>query len=79
MAEQKERITREDLQKLMDELDHRIQVVRMEIAQELNAARSRGDLAENAEYQQAKNRQIENENRIDSLQEELSRILSMLE
>ena len=75
MAEQqKKRITKEGLQKLQDELDHRLSVVRNEIAQEIEFARSYGDLSENAEYTEAKNKQTENETRITYLQDEISRL-----
>ena len=57
MAEQKKRITKEGLQKLQDELDHRMSVVRNEIAQEIEFARSYGDLSENAEYDAAREAQ----------------------
>lgn len=72
MAEHKKRITREGLQKLQDELDYRLSVVRNEIAQEIEFARSYGDLSENAEYTEAKNKQTENETRIAYLQDEIS-------
>ena len=75
MAElEKRRITKEGLQKLQDELDHRMSVVRNEIAQEIEFARSYGDLSENAEYTEAKNKQTENETRIAYLQDEMSRL-----
>ena len=74
MAEHKKRITREGLQKLQDELDYRLSVVRNEIAQEIEFARSYGDLSENAEYTEAKNKQTENETRIAYLQDEISRL-----
>ena len=73
MAEQqKKRITAEGLSKLQNELDHRISVVRNEIAKEIEFARSYGDLSENAEYTEAKNKQTENETRIAYLQDEIS-------
>ena len=70
----KKRITAEGLQKLQDELDHRISVVRNEIAKEIEFARSYGDLSENAEYTEAKNKQTENETRIAYLQDEISQL-----
>ena len=79
MAEQKKRITKEGLQKLQDELDHRMSVVRNEIAQEIEFARSYGDLSENAEYTEAKNKQTENETRIAYLQDEMSRLEVVLD
>ncbi|MBQ9325191.1 MAG: transcription elongation factor GreA [Clostridia bacterium] len=74
MAEQKKRITAEGLRKLQDELDHRIGVTRNEIAKEIEFARSYGDLSENAEYTEAKNKQTENETRIAYLQDEIARL-----
>jgi transcription elongation factor GreA len=79
MADQKRRITKEGLQKLQDELDHRMSVVRNEIAQEIEFARSYGDLSENAEYTEAKNKQTENETRIAYLQDEMSRLEVVLD
>ena len=74
MAEQKKKITAEGLNKLQGELDHRISVVRNEIAKEIEFARSYGDLSENAEYTEAKNKQAENETRIAYLQDEISQL-----
>lgn len=61
-------ITQAGLTKLQEELDHRISVVRNEIAKEIEFARSYGDLSENAEYTEAKNKQAENEEEIARLQ-----------
>ena len=61
-------ITEAGLQKLQDELDHRVSVVRNEIAKEIEFARSYGDLSENAEYTEAKNKQAANETEIARLQ-----------
>lgn len=61
-------ITQAGLDKLQEMLDHRISVVRNEIAQEIEFARSYGDLSENAEYTEAKNKQAENEAEIARLQ-----------
>ncbi len=61
-------ITEAGLAKLQEELDHRISVVRNEIAKEIEFARSYGDLSENAEYTEAKNKQAENEEEIARLQ-----------
>ncbi len=72
MAEQKRLITKEGLQKLQDELDRRMSVDRNEIAKEIEFARSYGDLSENAEYTEAKNKQTENETRIAYLQDEIA-------
>lgn len=61
-------ITEAGLQKLQEELDNRISVVRNEIAKEIEFARSYGDLSENAEYTEAKNKQAANETEIARLQ-----------
>lgn len=61
-------ITEAGLAKLQEELDRRISVVRNEIAKEIEFARSYGDLSENAEYTEAKNKQAENEEEIARLQ-----------
>lgn len=61
-------ITQAGLDKLQEELDYRISVLRNEIAKEIEFARSYGDLSENAEYTEARNKQSDNENRILFLQ-----------
>lgn len=68
MADKKNLITEAGLAKLQEELDHRISVVRNEIAKEIEFARGYGDLSENAEYTEAKNKQSENETEILRLQ-----------
>ena len=68
MSERK-KITRAGLEKLQAELDHRVAVVRNEIAREIEFARSYGDLSENAEYTEARKRQVENETKIAELQD----------
>ncbi|MDO5717486.1 MAG: transcription elongation factor GreA [Tissierellia bacterium] len=57
-------LTKEGLKKLEDELNHRKTKVRKEIAEKLKVARGFGDLSENAEYDEAKNEQAQNEDRI---------------
>lgn len=69
MAEKKNLITAAGLAKLQEELDHRVAVVRNEIAREIEFARGYGDLSENAEYTEAKNKQTENETEIARLQD----------
>ena len=69
MANEKtNRITAAGLAKLQEELDYRIVTLRNEIAKEIDFARSYGDLSENAEYTEAKNKQSENESEIARLQ-----------
>ncbi len=61
-------ITAAGLAKLQEELDQRVSVTRNEIAKEIEFARGYGDLSENAEYTEAKNKQSENEAEIARLQ-----------
>ncbi len=68
MADKKNLITEAGLAKLQEELDYRVSVVRNEIAKEIEFARGYGDLSENAEYTEAKNKQSENETEIARLQ-----------
>lgn len=72
-------ITQAGLAKLQEELDHRISVVRNEIAKEIEFARSYGDLSENAEYTEAKNKQAENEAEIARLQVTIRNAVVMAE
>src|ERR1700733_8523356 len=58
---------------LETELKHRQQVERPRIIQQIPAARSHGDLAENAEYHAAKEAQSHNEGRIADLEDKLAR------
>ena len=59
MAEKKNILTYEGLKKLEDELQDLKVVQRREIAQKIKEAREQGDLSENAEYDAAKDEQIE--------------------
>jgi transcription elongation factor GreA len=61
-------ITRQGLQKLEDELQELVTVRRTEIAERIRAARDFGDIAENAEYTEAKNEQSLVEGRILTLE-----------
>ena len=58
---------------LEDELRHRQQVERPRIIQQINDARTHGDLSENAEYHAAKEQQSLNEGRIAELEDRLAR------
>ena len=71
---EKKKITRAGLEKKQEELDHRIAVVRTEIAREIEFARSYGDLSENAEYTEAKKKQTENETKIAELQDIIANV-----
>ncbi len=61
-------VTKDGLQKLEEELEHRITTVRQKIAQAIKEAKDQGDLSENAEYSEAKREQGENEARIAQLE-----------
>ena len=57
-------LTQVEIDKMKEELDHRITVVRPEILEDVKLARSHGDLSENAEYHAAKRERGKNESRI---------------
>lgn len=59
-------------EKLVNELDHLVRVVRKEVIEAISEARKHGDLKENAEYHAAKERQSFVEGRIIELQTKLS-------
>lgn len=65
-------LTREGADKLNAELRHLIDVVRPEVIEQLAFARSLGDLSENADYDAAKARQSDVEQRIRQLEDILS-------
>jgi transcription elongation factor GreA len=58
---------------LETELQHRQQVERPRIIQQITDARTHGDLSENAEYHAAKELQAQNEGRIAELEDKLAR------
>lgn len=66
-------ITPEGLQKLKDELEHLSTEKRREVAERIKEAREFGDIAENSEYDDAKNEQAMLEQRIAQLEERLRR------
>lgn len=59
--------SKEGLEKLKQELEHRINELRPEIAQRIKEAKEMGDLTENAEFAEAKEAQSMNEGRIEEL------------
>lgn len=59
--------SKEGLEKLKDELKHRLEVQRPEIAVRIKEAKELGDLSENAEYDAAKDVQASNEGRIEEI------------
>ena len=66
-------ITPEGLEKLKDELEYLETDKRREVADRIKQAREFGDIAENSEYDDAKNEQAMLEQRIASLQDRLRR------
>ena len=57
-------LTQVDIDKMKEELEYRIGVVRPQILEEVKFTRSFGDLSENAEYHAAKRERGKNESRI---------------
>jgi transcription elongation factor GreA len=66
-------ITQEGLEKLKEEIEHLSTAKRREVAERIKDAREFGDIAENAEYDDAKNEQALLEQRIAQLEERLRR------
>jgi transcription elongation factor GreA len=66
-------ITHEGLEKLKEELEFLQTDKRREVAERIKEAREFGDIAENAEYDDAKNEQAMLEQRISQLEERLRR------
>ena len=68
MTEQKKLITAAGLKEITEELETLKVVRRKEVAEKIKDAREQGDLAENAEYDAAKDEQRKIENRIEELE-----------
>lgn len=66
-------LSQEKFDELTHELEHMKTVRRREIAEQLEYARSLGDLSENAEYEEARNLQAATEDRIRQIEEQLAR------
>src|ERR1041385_7522775 len=64
-------LTPEGYEKLKEEIDHLSNEKRREVADRIRVAREFGDIAENAEYDDAKNEQALLEHRIAMLEERL--------
>jgi len=62
-------LTKEGYDKLVEEHEYLITVRRPEVSEHLKEAKSYGDLSENAEYDAAKNEQVEVEEKIAKLEE----------
>lgn len=72
MNDQANYLSKEKFDELTTELEHLKTVRRREIAEQLEYARSLGDLSENAEYEEARNMQAATEDRIRVIEEQLS-------
>ena len=57
-------LTKQDIQKMEEEIEYRKLVVRKEALEDVKTARAHGDLSENFEYKAAKKFKHENESRI---------------
>jgi len=66
-------ITHEGLERLKEELEYLQTAKRREVAERIKEAREFGDIAENSEYDDAKNEQAMLEQRISQLEERLRR------
>lgn len=61
-------LTKKDLEKMQEELDHRILELRPKLIEDVKVARGYGDLSENFEYKEAKRAKNRNDSRIRYLQ-----------
>jgi transcription elongation factor GreA len=68
-------LTQKKYEELMKELERLKKFDRREIAKEIGAARDKGDISENAEYDAAKEKQGFIEKRIAELEDKLSRVM----
>lgn len=68
-------MSQEGLDTLTQELEDRKVNVRKQISEQIAVAKEQGDLSENFEYQDAKDRQAENEQRIGELEVLISRAI----
>lgn len=66
-------LSQEKFDELTHELEHLKTTRRREIAEQLEYARSLGDLSENAEYEEARNLQAATEDRIRTIEDTLAR------
>ena len=73
IADENTYLSKEKFDELTKELEHLKTVRRREIAEQLEYARSLGDLSENAEYEEARNLQAATEDRIRTIEEQLAR------
>ena len=73
-----DKLTKKDIEKMEQEVEHRKLVVRKEALEDVKEARAHGDLSENFEYKAAKKFKNENESRIRYLERMLknARVIS---
>ena len=57
-------LTKEDIQKMQEELDYRTRVLRPQLINDVKVARGFGDLSENFEYKAAKREKNRNDSRV---------------
>ena len=57
-------LTKEDIQKMQEEIDYRVQQLRPKLIEDVQTARAFGDLSEKFEYKCAKQQQNRNDTRI---------------
>ncbi|MBQ0101247.1 MAG: transcription elongation factor GreA [Firmicutes bacterium] len=67
-------VTEEGLKKLQEQLEYLKGDKRKEIVEQIRVALSFGDLSENSEYDEAKNAQAENEDKIREIEEQLKNV-----
>jgi transcription elongation factor GreA len=67
MAENKYLLTKDGLEKVQNELKELLEFKRPEVIKQIQLAREQGDLSENADYDAAKDQQVEIESRIEEL------------
>lgn len=70
-----ERLTKSDIGKIQEEIEHRKLVIRHQLIESVKEARAHGDLSENFEYHAAKKEKNANESRICYLEGMLKRAI----
>lgn len=75
----REKLTKTDVRKIEEEIEHRKLVVRKECLEAVKEARAHGDLSENFEYHAAKREKNQNESRIRYLENMLKNAIIISE
>ncbi len=75
----REKLTKSDVKKIEEEIEHRKLVVRKECLEAVKEARAHGDLSENFEYHAAKREKNQNESRIRYLENMLKNAIIISE